>query len=131
MLVMTLIPIGDAVVVLRWEEVKSCKAISNDQQRLKCFDSLFADKPDQTKPSEKSAKEDHWSIEESKSPTDGSLQIIAANLADDTVLILRCKDQTTEAAFSTRYNYLGSGSVDTLRCVSTTKSHLRSYGKRQ
>ena len=98
------------------EEVKSCKAISNDQQRLKCFDSLFADKPDQTKPSEKSAKEDNWSIEESKSPTDGSLQIVAANLVGDTVLILRCKDQTTEAAFSTRYNYLGSRSVDvTLR----------------
>jgi Type VI secretion system VasI, EvfG, VC_A0118 len=98
------------------EEVKACKAISNDQQRLKCFDSLFADKRNQTKPSEKSANEDNWSIEESKSPTDGSLQIVAANLVGDTVLILRCKDQTTEAAFSTRYNYLGSRSVDvTLR----------------
>ena len=98
------------------EEVNSCKVISNDQQRLKCFDSLFADKPNQTKPSEKSANEDNWSIEESKSPTDGSLQIVAANLVGDTVLILRCKDQTTEAAFSTRYNYLGSRSVDvTLR----------------
>ena len=53
------------------EEVKACKAISNDQQRLKCFDSLFADKPNQTKPSEKSVKEDNWSIDESKSPTDG------------------------------------------------------------
>jgi hypothetical protein len=98
------------------EEVKSCKAISNDQQRLKCFDSLFADKPNQTKPPEKSAKEDNWSIEESKSPTDGSRQIVAANLVGDTVLMLRCKDQITEAAFSTRYNYLGSRSVDvTLR----------------
>jgi hypothetical protein len=29
------------------EEVKSCKAISNDQQRLKCFDDLFADKANQ------------------------------------------------------------------------------------
>jgi Type VI secretion system VasI, EvfG, VC_A0118 len=98
------------------EEVKSCKAIPNDQQRLKCFDSLFADKPNQTKPLEKSANEDNWSIEESKSSMDGSQQIVAANLVGDTVLILRCKDQTTEAAFSTRYNYLGSRSVDvTLR----------------
>ena len=96
------------------EEVKSCKAIPNDQQRLKCFDSLFADK--QTKPLEKSANEDNWSIEESKSSMDGSQQIVAANLVGDTVLILRCKHQTTEAAFSTRYNYLGSRSVDvTLR----------------
>jgi hypothetical protein len=28
------------------------------------------------------------------------------------VLILRCKEQTTEAAFSTKYNYLGYKSVD-------------------
>jgi hypothetical protein len=28
------------------------------------------------------------------------------------ILILRCKNQTTEAAFSTQYNYLGYKSVD-------------------
>ena len=28
------------------------------------------------------------------------------------MLILRCTDQTTEAAFSTKYNYLGSRTVD-------------------
>ena len=44
--------------------------------------------------------------------SDGSPQIVAANLVDDTVLILRCKDQITEAAFSTQYNYLGYKSVD-------------------
>ena len=54
----------------------------------------------------------NWSIEETKSPTDGSPQVVAANLVGDTVLILRCKDQTTEAAFSTQYNYLGYKSVD-------------------
>ncbi len=74
------------------EEVEACKAISNDQQRLKCFDDLFADKPN--------------------SPTDGSPQVVAANLLGDTVLILRCKNQTTEAAFSTKYNYLGYKTVD-------------------
>ena len=98
------------------EEVKSCKAISNDQQRLKCFDGLFADKPNPPNAADKLASEGNWQIEESKSPTDSSSQIVAANLVGDTVLILRCKDQTTEAAFSTRYNYLGSRSVDiTLR----------------
>ena len=98
------------------EEVKACKAISNDQQRLKCFDSLFADKPNPPNAAGKLASEGNWQIEESKSPTDGSQQIVAANLVGDTVLILRCKDQTTEAAFSTRYNYLGSRTVDvTLR----------------
>ena len=94
------------------EEVKSCKAISNDQQRLKCFDGLFADKPNPPNAPDKSVNEGNWSIEERKSPTDGSPQIVAANLVGDTVLILRCKDQTTEAAFSTMYNYLGSRSVD-------------------
>ena len=89
------------------EEVKSCKAISNDQQRLKCFDSLSSDKPNPPNAADKSASEVNWQIEESKSPTDGSLQIVAANLVGDTVLILRCRDHTTEAAFSTKYNLLG------------------------
>jgi hypothetical protein len=96
-------------------EVKSCKAITEDKERLKCFDKLFSEtaKPEAV-PAEKQAK--NWSIEESKSPTDGSSQVVAANLVGDTVLILRCKDQTTEAAFSTKYNWLGSRSVDvTLR----------------
>jgi hypothetical protein len=91
------------------EDAKACKAISNDQQRLKCFDGLFANKPNAP---EKSVNEGNWSIEESKSPTDGSQQVVAANLVGDTVLILRCKDQTTEAAFSTKYNYLDYKAVD-------------------
>jgi hypothetical protein len=60
-------------------QVKSCKAISNDQQRLKCFDDLFADKPIPP-PADQSAKQENWQIEESKSPTDGSSQVVAANL---------------------------------------------------
>jgi type VI secretion system VasI family protein len=96
-------------------EVKTCKGITDDKERLKCFDKLFSEtaKPEAV-PAEKQAE--NWSIEESKSPTDGSSQVVAANLVGDTVLILRCKNQTTEAAFSTKYNWLGSRSVDvTLR----------------
>jgi hypothetical protein len=77
------------------EEVKTCKTISNDRQRLKCLIDLFADKPNPPNAPDKSVNEGNWSIEESKSPTDGSPQIVAANLVGDTVLILRCKDQTT------------------------------------
>ena len=94
------------------EEVKACKAFSNGQQRLKCFDGLFADKPNPPNAADKSANEGNWQIEESKSTADVSPQFVATNLVGDTVLILRCKDQTTEAAFSTKYNYLGSRSVD-------------------
>jgi hypothetical protein len=100
-------------------EVKACKAITDDKERLHCFDDLFRglSKP-QTLPEEKQGKKPveekqaNWSIDESKSPNDGSAQVVAANLVNDTVLILRCKDQITEAAFSTQFNYLGYKSVD-------------------
>jgi hypothetical protein len=91
-------------------QVKACKAIANDKERLKCFDNLFGATPKLEKSEE--GKQTNWSIEETKSPTDGSPQIVAANLVGDVVLILRCKDQTTEAAFSTQFNYLGYKSVD-------------------
>jgi hypothetical protein len=98
------------------EGAKSCKAISNDQRRLKCFDDLFADQPGPQPTTIEQSKQDNWQIEESKSPTLGTPQVNAANLVGDTVLILRCKDQMTEAAFSTKYSWLGSRSVDvTLR----------------
>ena len=91
-------------------EVKSCKAIADDKERLKCFDGLFGETPRPQNLSKEAQA--NWSIDETKSPTDGSPQVVAANLVNDTVLILRCKDQTTEAAFSTQYNYLGSRTVD-------------------
>jgi hypothetical protein len=90
-------------------EVKSCKAMTDDNERLKCFDGLFGAPSKPQSPPE--GMQANWSIDESKS-TDGSPQVFAANLVGDIVLILRCKDQTTEAAFSTKYNYLGYKSVD-------------------
>jgi len=99
-------------------EVKSCKAISDDKERLKCFDGLLGRPSKAQNPSEEKqvgespeAKQGNWSIDETKS-SNGSPQVVAANLVGDIVLILRCKDQKTEAAFSTRYNYLGYQSVD-------------------
>ena len=100
-------------------EVKSCKAISDDKARLRCFDGFFEGPSKLQKPPDEEQvkkipeeKPENWSIDETKSPTDGSPQVVAANLVGDTVLILRCKEQTTEAAFSTKYNYLGYKSVD-------------------
>jgi hypothetical protein len=49
---------------------------------------------------------------------------------DRLFLILRCKDQITEAAFSTRYNYLGSRTVG-FSCVSMTKIQSNRCGRRQ
>jgi hypothetical protein len=90
-------------------EVKACKAISDDKGRLECFDRLFGE-PAQPQKSP-GGEQGRWTIDETNSP-DGSPQVVAANLIGDIVLILRCKDQVTEAAFSTQYNYLGSKSVD-------------------
>ena len=87
-------------------EVKSCKAIPDDKDRL---GRLFAETSKPQNPPE--GTQAPWSIEETKSP-DGSDQVVAANLVGDVVLILRCKNQITEAAFSTRYDYLGYKSVD-------------------
>jgi hypothetical protein len=90
-------------------EVKACKAISDGKGRLECFDRLFGE-PAQPQKSP-GGEQGRWTIDETNSP-DGNPQVVAANLVGDTVLILRCKEQTTEAAFSTQYNYLGSKSVD-------------------
>jgi len=53
---------------------KLCKAISDDERRLKCFDDLFAEKPSAPSAVEKSGLEAGWSIKEGKSPTDNSPQ---------------------------------------------------------
>jgi hypothetical protein len=52
-----------------------------------------------------------WSIVENKSPKNDSDQLSAAMVVGDTALILRCREQTTEAAFSTKNTYLGESSV--------------------
>jgi hypothetical protein len=105
---------SEAAIAVSPQEVPgtmaSCKAITNDMERLKCFDDLFGRLSKPQNPHERTQA--NWSIDETKSPTDGSSQVVAANLVGDTVLILRCKEQTTEAAFSTKYNYLGSRTVD-------------------
>jgi hypothetical protein len=52
-----------------------------------------------------------WSIVENKSPTNDSEQLGAAMVVGDAALILRCREQTTEVAFSTKNTYLGDQSV--------------------
>jgi hypothetical protein len=55
--------------------------------------------------------QERWSIVENKSPTNNGRQLSAAMVVADAALILRCRDQTTEAAFSTKDTDLGDGSV--------------------
>jgi hypothetical protein len=51
-----------------------------------------------------------WSIVENKAPTNSD-QLSAAMVVGDVALILRCRDQTTEVAFSTKNTFLGDGDV--------------------
>jgi Type VI secretion system VasI, EvfG, VC_A0118 len=54
----------------------------------------------------------NWLIDEKQS-SDGNQDVVALNfLGDDAVLILRCKNGITEAAYSTNVNYLGYQKVD-------------------
>jgi hypothetical protein len=48
-----------------------------------------------------------WLMVESKPPKNDSDQLSAVMVVGDAALILRCRNQTTEAAFSTKDTYLG------------------------
>ena len=77
--------------------MKSCKAISDDKERLKCFDGLFGEASKPEKSHEE--KQANWSIEETKSPTDGSPEVVAANLVGDTILICDAKSKPPKLLF--------------------------------
>jgi hypothetical protein len=57
------------------------------------------------------AAQPYWSIVEDKAPTDGSPQVSAGLVVGDAALILRCRDQRTEAAYSTQSTFLGDNAV--------------------
>ena len=92
--------------------IKYCKTLTDDAQRLKCFDGLFAEK--QQPPAT-------WSIEESKSPVDDSPQVAGMLYADSstdpsylmlpTVLVLRCKEKKTEAYLGKPFTLFGANNV--------------------
>jgi hypothetical protein len=83
-------------------EVKSCKAISDDKDRLKCFDGLFGgpskppkppDEQQAQKPPEE--KQANWTIDETQSP-DGNPEVVAANLVIDVELRINDQNPTKE-----------------------------------
>jgi Type VI secretion system VasI, EvfG, VC_A0118 len=93
----------------------------NDEQRLKCFDSLFIKKEEP--PAEKTQAMS-WSVEESRSPVDDSPQVTATLHADGstegvsltppTALVLRCKEKETEAYFVKPFSFLGTNPIKVL-----------------
>ena len=96
---------------LNQAEVKHCRAITDDGQRLKCFDDVFSPKLSEPAAPANASPKSGWSIVEDRSPTDDSPQYSAGMVVGDAALILRCREQKTEAAFSTKDTYLGDVSV--------------------
>jgi hypothetical protein len=73
-----------------------CRKIPDDAARLKCFDAIV---PAPQKADEPKAVQE-WSIEDSKSPVDGSPEVFATLTSEDgrSELIIRCKERKTELA---------------------------------
>jgi Type VI secretion system VasI, EvfG, VC_A0118 len=94
------------------EAANRCATIVDDEKRLKCFDDLFSTKRGERNTVGNAEAKSSWSIIESTSPTDNSYPQFSAGLVvGDAALILRCREQRTEAAFSTRDTYLGDETV--------------------
>ena len=92
-------------------EARRCSTIVDDEKRLRCFDDLFSGKRSERDATRNAGPRSSWSIIEDTSPTGNSAQFSAGNAVGDTALILRCREQKTEAAFSTQGTYLGDESV--------------------
>lgn len=87
--------------------IKFCRTLTDDAQRLKCYDSLLAEKAPSSKDDRQQIQQE-WRIEESKSPVDDSPQIIATlGTPPESVLVLRCKERKTDAFFAQPFKYLG------------------------
>ena len=73
-----------------------CRKIPDDAARLKCFDAIV---PEPQKTHQPKAVQE-WSIEDSKSPADGSPEVFATLPSEDgrSELIIRCKERKTELA---------------------------------
>jgi hypothetical protein len=89
-----------------------CRTLKDDAPPLKCLDGSFAqNQGDQNSP--KLEPPSDWIIKESKSPT-GSPEVSAFLKAvgdAETVLMLRCKKNQTDAVFSRRRTYLGTDQI--------------------
>ena len=112
-----LVPTASAQALLETlAGIKFCRTLKDDSQRLKCFDGLFAETPNNQTPPASPAVEGAWNVEESKSPLDDSPQVVAllAASGSDARLMLRCKEKKTEVLFGRPFTYLGSDSVKVL-----------------
>jgi hypothetical protein len=92
-------------------EASRCATIVDDEKRHKCFDDAFSVKRSERSAVENAGAKSNWSIIEDTSTADSGARFSAGLVVGDVALILRCQEQKTEAAFSTRDTYLGEETV--------------------
>ena len=92
-------------------EASRCATIVDDERRHKFFDDAFSVKRNERSAVENAGAKSNWSIIEDTSTADGGARFSAGLVVGDAALILRCQEQKTEAAFSTRDTYLGDETV--------------------
>jgi Type VI secretion system VasI, EvfG, VC_A0118 len=92
-------------------EGNRCATIVDDEKRLRCFDEAFSAKRSERGAVENAGAKSGWSNIEGASPADDGARFSAGLVVGDAALILRCQEQKTEVAFSTRDTYLGDETV--------------------
>lgn len=105
--------------------VALCKRVTNDADRLKCFDLAVTPAPEPAPvatPPAAAAKATAWTITEDRSPIDDSAQFQADLLSTNAknLLAVRCKERKLEVAIGTD-NYLGSQHIKVLIRINNQK----------
>ena len=97
----TVLPASAQSILETLAGMKFYHTLKDYAQRLKCFDGLFAQMPSEQTPPTSPAIEGTWTVKESKSPLDDSLQVTGQlkAISSDAVLMLRCKEKDTEVMF--------------------------------
>lgn len=106
--------------------MKSCRALTDDAQRLKCYDDLAVEMP---LPAARPAQDNPdieiaWNIEDGKSPLDDSPSIngFLAGVKGESALVLRCREKKTDVIFNPgSFVYLGSAPVRVLTRIDDGK----------
>jgi hypothetical protein len=89
--------------------IKFCKTLTDDAQRLKCFDSLFTEKQQQQSAPAQSQPTIGWKIEEIADDSGGG-----PSLTPPTMLVLRCEEKKTEAYFAKPFAFFGINPIKVL-----------------
>jgi len=84
------------------EDIKLCRQIKDDADRLKCYDRLSSPNATDPQAETKPATDTAWEVKEEKSPIDDSPVVSASLRSSDgkAYLLMRCKEHKTELAVS-------------------------------